>query len=168
MTYTCFDCGETYTETIPASGHTVVIDKAVPATYMSEGKTAGKHCSVCGAVIVAQKSIAKLPKKANTLNVKAKKPTVKYSKLKKKQQIVKCKKAMTVSKARGTVTYKLSSAKKGKKSFKKYFKVAKNGKITVKKGLKKGTYKVKIKVTAAGTAVYKAKTKTVTVKIKVK
>ena len=41
-----------------------------------------------------------------------------------------------------------------------------NGKVTVKKGLKKGTYKVKVK--AAGNKNYKAATKTVTFKIKVK
>ena len=41
------------------------------------------------------------------------------------------------------------------------------GKVTVKKGLKKGTYGVKTKVTAAGNANYKALTKTVTFKVKV-
>ncbi|MCR5207640.1 MAG: hypothetical protein K6C14_04085, partial [Eubacterium sp.] len=46
--------------------------------------------------------------------------------------------------------------------------VAKNGRITVKKGLKKGTYKVKIKIKASGNTEYKAKTKTVTVIIRVK
>ncbi len=75
---------------------------------------------------------------------------------------------MTVTKAQGKVTYKLSIAKKNKKNFKKYFKVAKNGKITVKKGLKKGTYKVKIKVTAAGNSKYNKATKTITIKVKVK
>ena len=44
----------------------------------------------------------------------------------------------------------------------------KTGKITVKKGLKKGVYKVKVKVTIKGTGAYKSKSKTVTVKIKVK
>ena len=42
------------------------------------------------------------------------------------------------------------------------------GKVTVKKGLKKGTYKVKVKVKAAGTSNYNALTKTVTFTIKVK
>ena len=42
------------------------------------------------------------------------------------------------------------------------------GKVTVKKKLKKGTYKVKVAVTAAGNSNYKAVTKTVTFKIKVK
>lgn len=101
-------------------------------------------------------------KKANTLTVKAKKPTVKYSKLKKKNQTVARKKAITVSNAQGTVTYAKSSGNK-KITINK-----KTGKITVKKGLKKGTYKVKIKVKAAGNASYKAATKTVTVTIKVK
>lgn len=53
------------------------------------------------------------------------------------------------------MSYKLYSAKKGKKNFKKYFKInAKTGKTTIKKKLKKGTYKVVIKVQAAGDANY--------------
>ena len=46
--------------------------------------------------------------------------------------------------------------------------IAKGGKVTVKKGLKKGTYKVKVKVTKAATANYKVKTVTKTLTIKVK
>ena len=168
-----------FSETVCAfNGHTEVVDKAVPATYTYEGKTAGKHCAVCGAVLVEQKPVAKLTKKPNTptvktkkpntLRVKAKKQTVKFAKLKKKKRTIALKKWVSVRKAQGKVTYRLSSAKKGKKSFKKYFKVAKNGKITIKKGLKKGKYKVKIKVIAAGNNEYAAKTVTVTVKIKVK
>ena len=72
--------------------------------------------------------------------------------------------------AKDKKTYTLSSAKKGSKSFKKYFKINKTtGKVTVKKGLKKGTYKVKVKVKAAGNTNYKASAvKTVTFKVKVK
>jgi len=56
-----------------------------------------------------------------------------------------------------------------KAKFRKYFKVnAKTGKITVKKKLKKGTYKIKVKVTAAGNDNYNSLTKTVTFKVKVK
>ena len=44
----------------------------------------------------------------------------------------------------------------------------KNGKITVPKGTKKGTYKIKVKVTAAGNDSYNKLTKTVTATIKVK
>ena len=53
--------------------------------------------------------------------------------------------------------------------FKKYFKINKTtGKVTVKKGLKKGTYKIKVKVSAAGDNNYKSGNKTVTLTIKVK
>lgn len=65
-----------------------------------------------------------------------------------------------VSKAQGKVTYKVSGDKKVS---------IKNGKLTIKKGLKKGkTIKVKVTVTAAGTAKYNKATKTQTVSIKVK
>ena len=42
------------------------------------------------------------------------------------------------------------------------------GKLTVKKGLKKGSYPIKVKVTAAGNGNYKSAAKTVTVKVVVK
>ena len=76
---------------------------------------------------------------------------------------------MTVSRAQGRLSYKLVSAKKGGKNFRKKISVnAKTGKITVKKGLKKGTYKVKVKVRAAGNANYKASAwKTVKFKVRV-
>ena len=66
--------------------------------------------------------------------------------------------------------YTLSSAKKSGKSFKKYFSIAKTtGKLTVKKGLKKGTYQVTVKVRALGNGNYKASSlKTVTFKVKIK
>lgn len=44
----------------------------------------------------------------------------------------------------------------------------KTGKVTVKKGTKKGKYRIRIKVTAAGTANYKKATKTLTCTIVVK
>ena len=111
-----------------------------------------------------------ISKAANPLTVKAKTATVKFSKLKKKNQTLKVGKVITFTKkGQGTTTYTLSSAKKGKKNFKKYFTVnKKNGNVTVKKKLKKGTYKVKINVTAAGNANYNKVTKPVTVTIKVK
>lgn len=46
--------------------------------------------------------------------------------------------------------------------------VAKSGKVTVKKGLKKGNYTVKVKASKAANTYYKAASKTVTVKIVVK
>lgn len=106
-------------------------------------------------------------KSANTLKVKGKTVKLKAKKLKKKSQTVKRAKALTVSKPCGKVKYTLASVSKAK--FKKYFKVnAKTGKITVKKRLKKGKYKVKIKVSAAGNGNYLPAAKTVKVIVKVK
>ena len=100
-------------------------------------------------------------KKENTLSVKAKKTTVKYAKLKKKKQVVLRKKVLSVKNAKGKVTYAKVKAAKGISVNKK------NGKITLKKGLNKGTYSVKVKVTAVGNSKYEKGSKTVTVIIKV-
>ena len=95
---------------------------------------------------------------------------VKYAKLAKKDQTVAAKSVLTIAKkGQGKVTYTLASAKKGKKSFKKFFKVdKKTGKITVKNGLETGTYKVTVKVKASGTTNYEPVTKAVTFKVRVK
>lgn len=61
----------------------------------------------------------------------------------------------------GKVTYKVTSYPKGGK---KYIKVNSEGKVTIKKGAKKGTYKVTL--SAPGTAYYLPATTTVTFKVK--
>lgn len=104
-------------------------------------------------------------KLANPMLVKGNTVKVKYSKLLKKNQIIKTAKAFTVKNAQGSVTYKVS---KFDKKAKKKITVSKTGTIKVKKKLKKGTYKVKVKVTAAGNTLYKPLMKTVTVKIKIR
>ena len=92
---------------------------------------------------------------------------LKAKKLKKKNQNIARKKAMTVSGAQGKVTYK--KVKVNKKKYARKFTVnKKTGKITVKKGVKKGTYKLTVKVSAAGNGDYEAGSKNVTVKIRVK
>jgi thioredoxin-related protein len=80
--------------------------------------------------------------------------------VKKKNQTVKAAKAFTVSGAKGAVTYK-------KVSGNKKITVAANGKITVKKKLKKGIYKVKVLITAAGDVNYESGSKEVTLTIKI-
>ena len=51
---------ERETKTVSVTGHTEVVDKAVAASCTAEGKTEGKHCSVCKAVLVAQETVAAL------------------------------------------------------------------------------------------------------------
>ena len=78
--YVC-ECGDWYTETIPAKGHTIVTDKAVPATCTKAGKTEGSRCSTCDAIIKPQavikakghRSSAWITDKAAAIGVKGKK-----------------------------------------------------------------------------------------------
>jgi len=53
----CENCGATESKSLSAKGHTEVVDKAIPATCTTDGKTEDSHCSVCGAVIKAQTTI---------------------------------------------------------------------------------------------------------------
>lgn len=53
----CTKCDATETQPIEAAGHTEVTDFAEEATCIAEGKTEGKHCSVCNEVLVAQKPV---------------------------------------------------------------------------------------------------------------
>lgn len=60
-TYKCTVCGETVgTKEVPVIAHKEVTIPAVSATYTKTGLTAGKKCSVCGKVTLAQKTTEKL------------------------------------------------------------------------------------------------------------
>ena len=102
-------------------------------------------------------------KNKNPMTAKAKSNpiVVKYTKLRKANQVLKKAKAFAITNAKGKVTFK-------KKSGPKKITVSKAGVVTVKKGLKKNTYQVKVAVTAAGNSGYKPITKNVTLKIRVK
>ena len=96
---------------------------------------------------------------APTIKVKTTAKNYKYTTLKKKAQAFTM--GATVN-SKGTLTYKKLSGSSA------ITVNSKTGKVTVKKGIKKGTYKAKIKVSAAAKGNYKAGSKTVTVTVKVK
>lgn len=102
-------------------------------------------------------------KKPNPMTVSGKAVTVKNKTLKKKKKVViKAGKAIVIKNAQGKVTYKKT---KGNKKIT----IGKDGKITVKKGLKKGKkYPVYVKVSAAGNSAYYGAEKTVKIIIRVK
>ena len=109
-------------------------------------------------------SIAKtfvIAKAANPFKVKAKAAKVEYNN--KKAVTIKPSKYMKVTnnKSKGKVTYK-------KKSGDKKIKIAKNGKLTVAKGTKRGKHKVVVAVTTAAKGNYKKTTKNVKVTVTVK
>ena len=58
-------CGEKQTQTIGAIGHNEVIDAAVAATCTADGKTEGKHCSRCSAVLISQTAVSSSGHKYN-------------------------------------------------------------------------------------------------------
>ena len=97
---------------------------------------------------------AKVKISANEISLKA-------SDVMKKDQTIKADKAFAITKTTGDVTYIKT---KGNKKIV----VSKNGKITVRKGLKKGTYKITVKVNASGDMNYRKTSKTVTVAIVLK
>lgn len=86
---------------------------------------------------------------------------VKYKDIRKKKKTLKLGVKVNKGKAHGVVTYKVTKYPKGAK---KCVTVNKKGVVTIKKGAKKGAYK--IKVTANSNAKMKKATKTVTIKIK--
>ena len=98
------------------------------------------------------------------MSIKGRAAAVKYKKLKKKAQNLAVTKVIKFTKkGQGKLTYTKASGNK-KIAISKT-----TGKVTVKKGLKKGTYKIKVKVKAAGNANYKASAlKTATFKVRVK
>lgn len=50
-------CGEKQSKTLASIGHSEVVDSAVSATCTTDGKTEGKHCSVCNAVTLPQTTL---------------------------------------------------------------------------------------------------------------
>ena len=104
-----------------------------------------------------------IAKAANPLRLKGKTVTVKRAAVKKKKQSIAIEKAVKVSGAKGRVTYAKVSGDS------RILINKKTGRITIMKGLmKKKVYKVKLKVTAAGSGNYQKGVKTVTLRIRIK
>ncbi len=118
--------------------HTIVKDDAVPATFKTAGKTAGAHCSVCGAVIKAQKTVAKLGK--------AKLSKLKTGK-KKFKATWKAVKGVDGYQIQYCTSKKFKKRVKGKKQIlkKKTIKKQSTKKKTIKKLKSKKTYYVRIR-----------------------
>lgn len=139
------------------------------ATVDSKGKVTVKAAGTVKITISAKASTSyKAATKTITLKVAKATPVVKtkissktlsYSALRKKAQAFTLGTSVT---SKGKLTYAKTAGNSA-------FTVNKtNGKITVKKGLKKGTYKIKVKISAKATANYNAGTKTVLVTVRVK
>ena len=134
---------------------------AAKALLKDPAATPGDYLKAAAAIADAESKL--VARKNSPMTAKAKKKTtkIKYSKLKKKSQKITKAKAFTVKNAKGTVSFKKV---KGNSKIT----VSKTGKITVKKGLKRKTYTITVKVTDSGNDLYKPVTKTVKLKIKVK
>lgn len=101
----------------------------------------------------------KVTKPAPTIKVKTTSATVKYANLKKKAQSI----ALGASvNSKGTLSYQKVSGSSAVTVDKK------SGKLSVRKGTKKGTYKVKVRVRAAVKGKYNAGSKDVTITVRVK
>ena len=130
------------------------VDKNGNVKGVAKGKTA---------IVVENNGVKKtvefsVTKKANSFTVKNKTFTIKSN----KKKVINLNKKLKFKNKKGNLTYK-------KKSGNKKITVSKKGKLTVKKGLKKGkTYTVKVRVTDNGNYTFNKKTKTVRIKIKIK
>ena len=144
------------------------IDSSNYDVLYSNNKNAGKatvKITFKGSFYSGTKTINFTINKAkNKLTVKGKKYKIKRKKLKKKSKKIKLSKVMKcILNGQGNMNFvKVSGSKKIKIN-------TSTGKITIKKKIKKGTYKVKIKVMAMGDVNHEASQwETVTIKVKVK
>ena len=105
-------------------------------------------------------------KGANSFSAKAKTASIKYNIIKKKGRILPRTKLIKITnKGQGKLTYQLVKVSGNKK----YFKLnSKTGKLKIKKGLKKGKYKVRVRIHAAGDSNYQSLNKIVISTIKIK
>ena len=138
------------------------------ATVDSKGKVTIKAAGTVKITITAKATstykaatkvvTVKAAKAAPSIKTKVGSKTFTYATVKKKAQVFTL---GTSVNSKGKLTYKKLSGTSA-------IAVSSTGKFTVKKGLKKGTYKVKVKISAAAKGNYNAGSKTVTITVKVK
>ena len=153
--------GTDYDVTYPA-GRTNVGTYAVEVTL--KGNYSGAGSASFGIAKAANPLVANATAKGKK-GIK-----VKASKLRKNAQTIACKKVISVANAQGAVTYNIVKVKAKKKLAKqatKRIKLATGSNLKLKKGLKKGTYKVTIRITAIGNDSFYPTAKDVVVKVKV-
>ena len=197
--WTCDICNKLYEDergeteiyspvTIPAKGHTEVIDEAVPATCTESGLTEGKHCSVCKTVLEEQETIpakghswdgGKVTKKATPTAEGVKTYTCTGCGEKKTESIPKCAKYANPLKIKAKVAkikYKKLKKKAQKLAVTKVIKFTKKGQgtmtyklVSAKKGTKSFKKYIKINAKTGKVTVKKnKKMKKGTYKVKVK
>lgn len=138
-------------------------DYTVDYTNNTEAGTATATATGINAYTGSVSETFSIDQAKNPMTVKSANKNFKAKTAKKKAQSYK---AITVAKAQGTVTYTAKAVNAKSKKALTFNK--KNGKITVKKKTRKGTYKMKITVTAKGNTNYAKSTVTKTVTVKVK
>ena len=170
--------GVTEIEDSAFSDCTGLTDIAFPSSIKVLGNSILSNCSNLKQIYISEELYKNNPSawngcpdtvkinflKNNPFKAKGKTAKVKYSKVRKKNKTVSVSKVLKISpKGTGSMLFAKVSGKK---------KITVNrttGKVTVKKKLKRGTYKIKVKVMSTGNATYKASAwKSVTFKIKVK
>jgi len=162
-------------KSVSLSDGTALTSKNYTVSWLDAGgtkvapKSAGKYQAVIKGKGIYTGSIKRsftIKKASNPITAKGKTVTAKKAALDQKNLTYKPAKTMTIKNAQGKLTYKLLSVTNSK--YRKYFSVnTKTGVITVKKGLNRGTYRLKIKVTAAGNTNYNSASKELTATIKV-
>ena len=143
---------------VVVNGKTLVLNKDYKVAYSNNIKPGTAKVVITG-IGSYKGTVTKtfvIKKAAQSITKAVAKKTFKASNLKKK--------AATFSinaKAKGKITYKKTSGSKN-------ITVSSSGKVTVKKGTKKGTYTIKVKITAAATSNFNKATVTKTIKVVVK
>lgn len=147
--------GKAYTPTVTVKSGNQVLKNGTDytLTYPAERKNAGKYTvtvKLKGNYSGSGTTSFTIKKAANTLSVRGKTFTVSRKNLSKRSVVSLRSRGLSVSNPKGRVTYT-------KVSGSGYFSVNKtNGNITARKGTRKGTYRIRVCITALGNTNYAA------------